>query len=841
MGSYTRERWAVLSELLCDTLLLPEDEQESYLATRCGDDALLKAEVSRLLRSHREAEATARFSRGALDLVPLAFPETKPPPNLGPYRLVKEIGRGGMGSVWLAERVDGVFDQKVAVKIMQAGLFPEESQRRFEGERRILARLHHPNIARILDGGVASSGQLYLVMEFVEARTITDYCRDRVLTVDDRLRLFLTVCETVAYAHQNLIVHRDLKPSNILVTDAGDVKLLDFGIAKLLDDDAGSSDSEPTTRTGMSLMTPEYAAPEQVSGGDITTATDVYQLGVLLYELLVGRRPYDLKGLMPGAVERLICAEEPTRPSTACVQAAGAGAASDVDGERLRRRLSGDLDTIVLKALRKEPERRYGSVELLAEDIRRHQSNLPVHARPDTARYRTSRFIRRHRIAVAATALVSILLTATLFLAIRFAFVTSAHADALAIERDRAQVEATKAEQINVFLQGLLSAPDPFSDGREVRVVDVLAGAAERVALELRDQPHVAAAVHRTLGITYQNLGLYEEGESQLQQALNLRRANPATATPELAESLKDVALVKHWQGQLDSARTYYLDALRLYRQAGEPGIGFAEALNDYGTLLLEERDYAGAAPLLREANRMYTLARDGDHADVIANLNNMALVEHGLGNLAGADSLYREVLALQRRTVGSDHPDVAIAMNNLGWLQLEMGYVASADSLFRGSLELRRVIHGETHPSVGLMHTNIAAMVLMPQERFTEADSMLRVALTIFAASVPGDHQYTASALYALGMVLARRGRVDEAEVNLSKALIMRRQLFGTSHPFIAAVEFELGGVYLTQRRYAEAELTLRSAIANASPQDEAFLSNARERLAEATRLSSR
>lgn len=408
----TPERWQQVKALFEQALERPPDERAAFLDQACHGDEALRREVRSLLSSHDDAP-------GFLDQ-PLSLDAPSGDDGaahtgqrIGAYRLVREIGHGGMGAVYLAERADGQFHQQVAVKFVRHGVDSATLRRRFRAERQILARLDHPHIARLIDGGVSENGLPYLAMEYVEGTRIDHYCDAHHLSTNKRLRLFLAVCKAVHYAHQNLIVHRDLKPSNILVTEGGTVKLLDFGIAKLLDDNAAATPLDEAPRTGMRVMTPEYASPEQIRGEPVTTAFDVYALGIILYELLAGQRPYRLSGLSPGEMERIVCEKAPARPSTAVTREAQTDAMRAATPEeisrmrstqpdKLRRRLAGDLDTLVMMALHKDPSRRYRSVGQLSEDLRRHLDGLPVTARPDSFAYRISKFIRRHWMGVAA-------------------------------------------------------------------------------------------------------------------------------------------------------------------------------------------------------------------------------------------------------------------------------------------------------------------------------------------------------------------------------------------------------------------------------------------------------
>ena len=448
-------RWSRLKELFDEACALPADERPAFLEGACGGDAAMQEEILSLFeeedRVHSLLDGVAVEAAGLLDEL------TKAGRQVGPYRLVRRLGVGGMGEVYLAERADGQFDQQVALKLVRSGLTSEQILARFRSERQILARLQHPNIARLLDGGLTPEGQPYFVIEYVEGEPIDTYADARALSVDERLELFAQVCRAVTYAHANLVIHRDLKPSNILVTDDGQVKLLDFGIAKVLSEDGDAQ--EPLTRTGAAVMTPAYASPEQARGEPVNTSTDIYSLGVVLYELLTGLRPYEVDGRNPAEAVRVICEVEPERPSTAITEARSRdettgetiGQARGTDVDRLRRRLAGDLDVICLKALRKHAERRYVTADEMGEDIRRHLKAIPIQARAESLSYRAGKYVRRHRLGVLATAAVVLMLAGLV------GFYTARLAD----ERDRARLEAEKAEQVAAFLQGLFQVSDP--------------------------------------------------------------------------------------------------------------------------------------------------------------------------------------------------------------------------------------------------------------------------------------------------------------------------------------------------------------------------------------------
>ncbi|HYG63748.1 MAG TPA: serine/threonine-protein kinase, partial [Thermoanaerobaculia bacterium] len=528
------ERWRRIDGLFAEALELPPDERQGFLAAACAGDDELRSEVESLLAADAEGEEGAAFLEQPagewLDLDEAGGPERR----LGPYRLLRRLGAGGMGSVYLARRDDGLYEREVAVKILRSGLEGTGALHRFLAERQILARLEHPGIARLYDGGRTTGGRPFLVMELVDGLPLDEYCDRHRLGVEERLRLFVRICAAVQHAHQNLLVHRDLKPANILVTAEGEPKLLDFGIAKRLGPESadGADGSGPVTRTGLRVMTPSYASPEQVRGEAITTASDVYSLGVLLYELLAGRSPYRIAGGLPHEVERAICDDEPERPSQALLRISGdrppeeIAAARGTRPQALRRRLRGDLDTIVLEALRKEPRRRYGSAARLAEDIERHLRNLPVAARPDSLLYRTRKLLRRRRAAAIAVTLGALL-------ALGFVLSLVEQGRRLARERDKARYALS-------FLVEAFKNADPYhTRGRRLTAEEVLEQGAARVARDLHGRPEVQAAVLDAIGEVYLGQGRADAAAPLLERALAMRRQDPGAAPADLANTLE--------------------------------------------------------------------------------------------------------------------------------------------------------------------------------------------------------------------------------------------------------------------------------------------------------------
>ena len=576
----TPEQWHHVEALFEAALERPREGRADWLAAACEDAALRDEVLAMLGASERDGpflEAPVGVAAAALvaDVVADAEPdEDDLGRRVGPYRLVEVLGHGGMGAVYLAERADGQFEQRVAVKLLRRDIHTEAFRGRFLAERQILASLDHPHIARLLDGGVTENGRPYYAMEHVAGRPLTRYCDEERLSVRDRLRLFTTVGRAVAYAHQNLVVHRDLKPSNILVSEDAEgepqVKLLDFGIAKLLGEPVRPD--LPVTRTGLRLMTPEYAAPEQVRGEPISTATDVYQLGVVLFELLAGHRPFALEGRTPAEVERLVCETQPERPSTLVAvpppdgdaDPAAVAAARRASPERLRKALHGDLDRIVLKALRKEPARRYASAAELVADVERFLGGRPVSARPDSLGYRVQTFVRRNRWGVAAAA-------AFLVLLLGYAVTVSVQQARTAAERDRAEQEAAEAEAVSAFLLALLVEGDPQADEprQTAAIQGLLRAAQDRLEGAFTDQPRVRAELYAILGWTHVRALMLQEAEPLLQRALAEYRTLGGSDGLWLEDVTFRLGDLYRNQGRLDSAAVYYRATIEHAERAG--------------------------------------------------------------------------------------------------------------------------------------------------------------------------------------------------------------------------------------------------------------------------------
>jgi non-specific serine/threonine protein kinase/serine/threonine-protein kinase len=607
---------------------------------------------------------------------------------IGPYRLLQVIGEGGMGEVWLAQQSHPVRRQ-VAVKAIKAGMDTAQVVTRFEAERQALALMDHPAIATVYDGGSTPEGRPYFAMEYVKGEPITTYCDRHRLTTQARLDLFIQVCDGVQHAHQKGIIHRDLKPSNVLVTIQGDhpvPKIIDFGVAKA----TAQHLTERTlfTELGVLIGTPEYMSPEQAEMGglDIDTRTDVYALGVILYELLTGALPFDRKELRQAGfaeIQRTIREKEPPRPSTRITQLGQASteAATNrhTEPRRLASDLRGDLDWVTMKALEKDRTRRYQTANALAGDIRRHANHEPVSAGPPSAVYRTGKFVRRHRFGVAAAATLVLLLVA-------FGVTMAVQAQRIAQERDRANREAETARQVSTFMVGMFETTNPFQGrGKNVPVGEVLDRGAQRIATELRDQPEVRATLMDTMGRVYYDLGVYDQAARLVQDALTYRERTSGRDSLPVASSLNTLGAIKTEQGDYTAAEEMLQESLEIRRRRiGPESEAAAETLVSLGALRESQGDWPGAERVFREAVAIHRRVLGSDDLAFATSLNDLALVLSQEEKFDESEALYRESLAIRRKRLGSEHPFVAQSLNNIGMLYVRQRKHAEAESLIK-------------------------------------------------------------------------------------------------------------------------------------------------------------
>lgn len=781
------KRWQRIEEVFRTVVARPQGEREMHLTRICDGDEELRQEVLSLLAKDstedflRQPIADAAFSLTA------EASESLTGTRIGSYRITRVIGHGGMGTVYEAVRDDRQFQQQVALKLIKRGMDTDFVRVRFLRERQILASLDHPHIARLFDGGTTADGLPYFVMEFVDGIPITEYCHRHRLTLDEKLKLFRDACAAVQHAHQKLVVHRDLKPSNILVTEEGTPKLLDFGIAKLLASEPG--EAETRTETALRMMTPEYASPEQVRGGAITTATDVYALGAVLYELLTERRPHQFATYSPAEIERAICETEAPRPSEAAQQQ------TDVP-MKLARQLEGDLDNIVLMALRKEPERRYASVEQFSEDLRRYLVGLPVVARKDTFRYRAEKFVRRHKAGVAALALLVVLAIALAVLAVR-----------LARERDRANQAAATAEVVTQSLVSVFDFADPGkSHGNAITAKELLDQGAEKVVRDLKGQPLVQAKLMDTIGELYQRIGVYDRAQPLLEDALKLRRQTLGAENPVVAESQNHLAALAYLRGDYAGSEAQFRDVLAMRRRllgAEHPDV--ADTMNGFGSVLVALGKLDEAEPLLREALALRRARLGEEHVDVATSLTNLGRLSSERGNFVQAADYYRQTLAIHRKLYGEDDPHIADSLNNLAAMLQEQEKFQEAVTLFREALALRRKLLGEEHPEVAVSMSNLASALQDTGDK-DEAEQLYRQTMALRRKLFGDSHPRLATTMHNLGTLLREKGNYAEAETLFRQAIEIRRKALGEENSETATSIYNLAAVYLDQGRYDEA-----------------------------------
>jgi len=757
-------RFRRLEELFHRAAAQPVAEREAFLARECADDEALGDRVAALLAAEETAEDRIRGTVRA-------HLEDAPPRRLGAYRIVEEIGRGGFATVYRAERSDEAFHKEVAIKLTHAAHVTPDLLERLRRERQILAHLEHPYIARILDGGSTEAGVPYVVMECIDGEPIDQVCRHRRWSPRQRLELFRKVCDAVRHAHARLILHRDLKPSNILVTPDGTPKLLDFGIAKVLDDGGVASPGlmpgmETTlTRPGARLLTPEYASPEQILGEPLTTAADVYSLGVVLYLLLCDQRPYTFTSGRWAEVERVICEAEIVPPS---VRRGEAG--------RWRRFWSpvDDLDAIVLTAMAREPGDRYGSVEHLAEDVRRYLAGLPISARRPTWGYRAARFLGRHRVAATAAALVALTLTAA--------------TGVTAWQAREAERQRRRATEVATFLEGLFEVSDPYhSPGRELTARELLDQGARRIRHGLEQDPAVRAALMATMGRVYRQLALYDQAEPLLQEALAERRRILGETHGEVAESLRDLGILQTERGECETAAASLEAALANQRERfGATALPLAETLLYRARLALECGNLEAAERWVREALAVQRRHRGEESVEVAEAEALLARLWFQRGDYDRAGALMETILDKRQRLLGPHHPDVAVSLQELAAVDHANGHPASAIPRYEASLRLLREIFGEHHGLIARTMLNLGT-AHGQLEAWEISERWLRRALESATVVYGPEHPLVADCLYELGHARWRLGDLAEAETLYRRSLVLRRQALGPQHPLVA------------------------------------------------------
>ena len=811
MSSANPERWRRIEAVLESALKAKTGERKALLDAECAGDDALRDEVESLLAAHAASTdflATSAESFAAPFVAAAAAREATDQPGMlvGRYRLLEPIGRGGMGVVWLASRADGEFEHRVALKLVKRGMDTAEIVARFLRERQILARLEHPNIARLLDGGVSDDGRPYFVMEYVAGKPITEHCDAANLGIDARLRLFVVTARAVGHAHRHLIVHRDIKPHNVLVDERGDIKLLDFGIAKLLGEDPDRGVITSAAR----LMTPEYASPEQAAGGRVTTASDVYQLGLLMYELLCGRRPRaDSRESAPAVRKPSTAAKLPVieqrdsaTPLTTDPAVVSARRSSTPD--RLHRRLKGDLDTIALRALREEPERRYPSAEDLAEDVERHLSHRPIRFGGDRAAYRASKFIRRHRLSV---------ITGILVVAVG---VTSG---AIAVarvreERDRARYESDKATEVALLMARFLQGWNPEASDRDaVSTSKLLAAAAVRAERELSNRPDVFSATLSALGDLHTTIGDWAVAESLLTRAGRLQASLGSRGAADLAATFARRGRLYRLTGNHVEAEASLRQALAMDRERF--GGRHPETMRVERELAATYRDlqrFADAESLLREI-LAGTEVSQGATPFELETSTELAYAIYQLGRFDEAIAILRPTLERQRALFGEEHASILSTLRALGSALRDRGDLVEAEQLYRDALRVAQALYGESHAeTAGVMF--VLALVLQRREDLVGAEATMRAAMTLVRRLYGPEHVHVTGHMVGIASILLDRGDLPGAESLLAEALRRVRRNTAGAGPDQGDILNRLA--YLRVKRgAADAAQTYRDAVA--------------------------
>lgn len=825
------KRWKRLDDLLAQALRQPADQREAWVAGACSDDPELEADLLELLKYDSEATgglassiatASARVSKSLIGT------------SVGSYRITDKIAEGGMGVVYTGQREGADFDQRVAIKIMHSHKFDAVADARFVAERRILASLNHPNIARLIDGGMTTEGLPYIVMEYIDGENIAGYCARHKLDNERIIRLVIKVCGALQYAHNQLIIHRDIKPSNILVEASGAPRLLDFGIAKLLEQDG--SDGEQT-HPEWRAITPLYASPEQLGNQPVSTAADVYGVGLLLYRLLTGRLPYIPTSDHPRDVEKAILSVPAEAPSSAVTNADGTATEHWI--QRQKKALRGDLDTILLTALRKEPERRYATVDALAEDLDRYLKHLPIRARGDTLGYRVNKFVTRHRLPVALT----VLLVASAI------GLTTFYTARLNTEREVAQQTAG-------FLTGLFEDSNPYRRSREGLTVSALvATGADKVQSDDTLGPLVRGRLLRTIAVVYNNLGDTDRAEPLVQEALALFQGEAAHADQfdasitlaemrlnqgrykdglaanaearrlaeeefgerslQVASAANQAAYLHYRLGNYDALYEHIVLALDIRESLlPENAYAIARSHNTLSTYYQVTGDPAKAAEHLEISMQMQAAQPDSHKLGRAIALQNLGILKTDLGNFSAAVEHYREAIDIRRRASGEADPYLPHALYALAHTTGKLGHFGEAHRLFTEQLALQISLTSETHDTVayalnghGDLLANMGATAL--------ADKAFTRALEIYTLNdKPAGHFDRSVTLAGLGKVARDRGELDKAEGLLRQALDIRSDQIGEEHTFTQLTRIDLADVILRQGRLADARATFEEAL---------------------------
>ena len=818
-------RWERIQSLFHQTADLPPAEQDAFLQAACAHDSALIHEVSAMLKE--DARPASLLERGIAGVAHALLndpdPAQFPRQQFGPYHLIRLLGEGGMGLVYLAERTD--LGSLVAIKILRDAWLSPARRERFASEQRTLAQLNHASIARLYDADALPDGTPWFAMEYVEGVPLTEYSKLHASPLDTRIHLFRAVCEAVQYAHSQAVIHRDLKPSNTLVKQDGSIRLLDFGIAKQLE----SLDTPVNqTMTGLRLMTPAYAAPEQIRGDRVGIHTDVYSLGVILFELLTGQLPFDLSNLTPAEAASIVAEHEPGKPSS--ILRTGN---PPPDVASLNKSAWSELDVLCLTAMHKDPARRYRSVEALIRDIDYYLRAEPLEARPDTFSYRVGKFVQRHqRMVVTSVAAIVLVLAMLSFFTVR-----------LAKARNAALAEAARTQRIQKFMLNLFEGGDqavgPSDSMRVITLVD--RGAME--AKTLNSDPKIQAELYQNLGDIYEKLGKFEQADALLQTALAQHQSLYGAYSPESAETLLELGLLRDAQGKFDDAERYVRQALAIDRQKLSPTHpALARATSALGKVLEDRGSYDASIRVLEEAARLQS-AQGGSSTDLSETLSELANSHFYTGHYDASESLNQRVLGMDRQLYGDRHPHIADDLINLGAIKYDLGHYPEAERYDRDALDITQSFYGLNHPATASALT-ILGRTLVSAGKSDEAAGMLRQALQIEEQVYGKVHPRVAGTLNELGKISQQQGKLDDAEADFRRMAGIYRTVYSGKHYYIGIALCNLGGVLVDRKDYSGAEKSFQEALqiySQTLPPDHLNAGIARVRLGRALLLDKR
>ncbi|MCC5942341.1 MAG: serine/threonine protein kinase [Balneolaceae bacterium] len=802
------EQWNRVQTLFKEIVDLDPDTRQERMESVKTEDPFLYDELLSLLQA--DAVKTSLIDGYALEKFSLTDIIPQEGIRIGPYEITRLIGSGGMGNVFLAKRVEGGFDQQVALKLIKLGMDSDEFHKRFERERSILARLKHQNITNLTDGGITSQGRPWFAMDYVEGIPISVYCREKKPDLNERLRLFLMIVSAVQYAHKNLVVHSDLKPDNILVTDSDgppQIKLLDFGVARLVDPAHSKEES-------IRALTTLYASPEQLEGKPVTTSSDIYSMGVILYELLSGVLPYQLNGRTIPEFSKMIRSTVPAPPGDA---------ANSEEYRGFRKRVSGDLDNICLKALSADPDQRYETAEQLADDIQSYLNHRPVTASPGTRAYRAGKFIKRHRVGVFAAATILVILISGIT---AFAW----QYQVAATERDRAQKEADTSRQVASFLQGLFEVTDPqVSRGDTLTAFTMLERGAEQIETELTGNPELLAEMLDILGTAYYNLwdfrkseemfsrsesykrqiypedhlsfsvnyhymgnihiqnGNLEAADSSLSAAIRIRRANLRQDHPDIASTLQLLGFLNQNQGNFQKAEELYSEALAIYEEQSsdnpDNAMEAASLKSSLGLIFLTNARHEEAAELFQDAVSYIQTNLGGDHPRIINYLANLGTAHSRMGNTEQAERYLIQSVETAREIMGNHHPLTANTLIRYSNFLSDQDEYQQVEQLSREALQIYTDFFDDDHPFIPTIINNLANS-LDNQGKYTEAKELHRVSLARRMELYGSESHQVAMSYVNIAATLRNKEKYDLALEYFHRALQIEIDVYGENHP---------------------------------------------------------